>query len=824
MKKFSTDELLQEVEAAKKILIDKISAQTLPPHIKKKNELLQRDGVVSNASNNSSTKELFEGHKNYKELVNELNYSRGEFKNGFSLKNQIDTWYKEPRYGRVNNKDNLIYTSYFLYVDISDRPTKCVCVFDFVATAFEKMKMLYGIMTDRKTSSLYLKDLQAVDGPCSTINLEDKYVDHLDEIYSDFYQDVLEDLRNSDRIKNYDDFYHLFMNYVKNNNKILSFAGFIESINSDVYDSYLSFDIAETSESNPDTEKIRFLEDVNYPAYDYAARMTGFRIDPNKPWRLIADLGTDRMLQAIRETRVQRESDLVNITTNIELVQNLISDYEASLAKADSFTEKDLKGLVDSIQKMAKLLMLPEQLEPKKNDMDNVVPWAYSTYNNVIFPRFNKIFTEKKILEITTKSLSFSKKPMESIKLTEVYGALYFTIYDYAFMTYIPIKMVEFYNKFIGAYPNYGSVSFEGKKGATKFNKLSRVTKNISEEKLIKNKINDFYKFMYLEDFAEIRNLESNKLFSKQEMKSIVVQMKHLYEISVKSEADKQFSNKIRNYTMKILESSLGMPSQKNTPIEYRKDKENTNTPKNKKTSILAVDTIITENTIEPRILTERLCVKPAADLAPGFISEVCPEFPVDLPQITLPMPPPKPAPPITKPSKPKPPKKETKQTGYKYLLGHDLVPAMITPDEKKWVDSLSWTSQKSAVAGSDFYKGKDKGYYVDTAGKDIYPVWDFTSVQWKNQGKYQMHNKVSPELNSPRKLIAVVSVPAGLPFGQGIKGLQARAAEAQKINTMSQIAFYPGATSYSKVVANKDQWIEVFIGNPSEYLLVALG
>ena len=49
----------------------------LPPHKEKGELLLETEGRISRAKNDSATRDLFEGRENYKELVNDLNYPRG---------------------------------------------------------------------------------------------------------------------------------------------------------------------------------------------------------------------------------------------------------------------------------------------------------------------------------------------------------------------------------------------------------------------------------------------------------------------------------------------------------------------------------------------------------------------------------------------------------------------------------------------------------------------------------------------------------------------------------------------------------------------------
>ena len=108
----------------------------------KKYLLQQAAPEISKASNSATTVDKFEGRQNYKELVNDWNYPRG-LQDNLLYDNRLDIWYKQPFYGRVCNKNNLIYTNYFIYRNIAEKGADPICVFDFVAKAFENMKKIF---------------------------------------------------------------------------------------------------------------------------------------------------------------------------------------------------------------------------------------------------------------------------------------------------------------------------------------------------------------------------------------------------------------------------------------------------------------------------------------------------------------------------------------------------------------------------------------------------------------------------------------------------------------------------------------------------------
>ena len=747
MRKFSSEiELKNQIAAAKEYYggtEKKIS--DLPPHLVKKYFIKKRNPNISNASNDSSTKDLFEGHQNYKELVNELNYPRGKFKahrtykskfylrtsyptvesavaqfkkefgsvvikyevlpkeehqwydkawvigywvltSGKSLidlENFLDTWYEDPFYGRVCNKNNLIYTSYYLYRNISGNPKKSICVFDFVATAFDNMKEKYSKIV-KSPSSKYLKDLQAVFGPSSTISLEEKYVAHLDSVYDEFVENEGYNLRYSLQTKDYDSFRKTFVDYLINNKKIFTFTGFAESLGSNIYDSYLAFDILETPPSNPDSLKIKFLEDPNYPAYARAARENGFAIDPNKPWRLIADFSSAEFFNAIVQTLAEGKDNLVDIDNYIADVHkniiptmesfgskfvNHLSDLKSIKQKPFSYFDKKTKktkaeiidGIYGKVRKELEFFKgLSRSIRIKFNydfeagnilDAQGTIEEEVATAINIMkdnyFPFFKKLQeefnTKKEIINSSTSALSFANTNFNQLTTQNIYENVYYNVYDYMFFSYMPIKIVEFYNRYVEKYPFYGTISFvkyeaAKEKETTSFNKSFRQKHTLEEEKITKKAgiINDLYKREYLRIYAQLRNSENYDKLNLQEMKVLIADLETLFFAAKKTSdvfneglaedlllAPKKKLKTIENRMIQLTEFAMGTPYTKNKVPGYEKVS---------KSSIFALKKTW-ENKKSPNLLRKRLCVSPEDPLVPLPKEPGCGIFPIPLPK-----------------------------------------------------------------------------------------------------------------------------------------------------------------------------------------------
>ena len=230
-------------------------------------EIIAKFGQISTANNSSDTKQMFEGRSNYKKVVNDFQ------------EHSMDIWYKMPLYGRVNNsgaiasipRDNPLGPLFVLYA-----------IDDFIST--------FRSRTISKQSK-YLTELK-IRSRWQDIN--SLYSVESQKTYVGFNREYLDDLGNSKAIKNIDDFYELLLEYVISSENTLSRVGFMESNENNSFTTGLIYDFHD-GDPQSDLEKLEYIEDVNYEAFVYLAQQHGFKVDPNVPWRLVADLRSDKM-------------------------------------------------------------------------------------------------------------------------------------------------------------------------------------------------------------------------------------------------------------------------------------------------------------------------------------------------------------------------------------------------------------------------------------------------------------------------------------------------------------------------------------------------
>ena len=665
-RKFSSIEELQaEIEAYEKITKKTFKKlEDLPPH-KLKERKLRQQSQLPNATNLSNTVDKFESRKAYKDLVNNLYYPKGEedLINGFYR--PLDTWYKNPLYGRIDHKNNLIYHNYWIFTNISDDPSNPICVFDFVARAFENMK---AIFFERQLSrnSDFLTDLKAQSGLKSTISIEEKYEAHLEQVYLDFESSRGNELKFSKDIKNFDDFTHEFVRYCINEEKLVSFPGFVDSLNIDIYDSYLAFDILPESRDGSDKRKIDFLNDKNYFVYEYAARQAGFFTDPNKPWRLIADIRSIPMINSMRikynqvKTFLDTEAFLKKVidasgydlsayefnqskklieeeaTDDIDKFLYFIDFFRIELFdKLETFNRfKELILKYDNKDKLKKAgytgskvgqgyggLMEEEKDPDAFEDNLNLLAQLYYLLveelqgkKDLVEFIYDSLRKEEKILHFSTASTFLS------ITDEKTYNSLYSSVYDYAYYTYFPLKLDRFYEKYTAKYPSYGVFDKPNKRIASIFSKKIRKENLLSDVRLTTDLQNDFFDIKFLKSYLDLRLSEENKTVSSDIRLLILSEVKEVYlkSLELYNKKDIDFIE-FRSVCLKIIEGFIGLPYNKQKPVSTMMVK--------KKATMMAYQAHFNKNLIEPRIKTERLCCKLPEIFDILAEREPCPEF-----------------------------------------------------------------------------------------------------------------------------------------------------------------------------------------------------
>tara|TARA_B100001123_G_C15342782_1_gene1035719 strand:- start:7100 stop:8638 length:1539 start_codon:yes stop_codon:yes gene_type:complete len=276
---------------------------------------------VSSANESASTKALFKNRNTYKTYVNELNLPIGLYNpKGVNLKNQLDTWYEKPNYGKVDDYGSLTTLKAGAPLGNVSADLKLV---DFAAAAFNDLLVMYNEKRRSDPRSI-LNQIKATRAYEPVPSYFEYLVDN-NSLYDDFYDKVLRPNRYNSKIKNYNDFYNLFFAYIRNNGLFFTEPAYYESSHNSIYASGLVVDIIH-GDIGSDNFRSKVISDVRFPVLNYVAKMHGFRIDPNNPWRLIADLSSDIMIEKYMRPALKGALSLTGVGLTVETYKQYYED------------------------------------------------------------------------------------------------------------------------------------------------------------------------------------------------------------------------------------------------------------------------------------------------------------------------------------------------------------------------------------------------------------------------------------------------------------------------------------------------------------------
>ena len=321
----------------------KINLQEL---FKKQVEKKEKDSKVElgDMSNSSSTSELYKNRKSYKEQVNNQNLPIGQKnKNGKNLNNQLDMWYQRKDYLKYDDKKRLIVP--LISINNLKKIQNQFFLFNFVADAASNFFDQYNVQRNGHPKSI-LNDIQIVRA-YEEIKPRSVYVN---EVYVEFFNDVLDPIKNTNKIQTFHDFLNLFYSWFIDKDIPITESGFYESGNYNIYNTGMAFDYIE---ANTQAEKNKIINDIRFPVLNYVAKVNGLRVDPNNPNRLIADIYSDPMIdqyaknyfdgvkfELIPETILKEHFEAINMnsfSTSEQVILNFVSDLYSAYSR---FTKK----------------------------------------------------------------------------------------------------------------------------------------------------------------------------------------------------------------------------------------------------------------------------------------------------------------------------------------------------------------------------------------------------------------------------------------------------------------------------------------------------
>lgn len=219
-----------------------------------------------------------------------------------SEENNIQTFninYKNLFYGKIDKNKNYIVPNISFISEIENTPTSHYLL-SFVRDAYQDFRREWDRLV--RNNKLNPTNVYDVNPQKSYEHYEIVYSDYMGDHYSSFSEYVKFEKAES-QIVDFASFLKVFSKYISlvSTDKPLSLSGFVSSkyCSNHVSGLCLSF-----SDLNPNLygEKVdNFFLNQNFKIYNELAVLHGFIVDKNSPWKLIANLESDKMKNYIKK-------------------------------------------------------------------------------------------------------------------------------------------------------------------------------------------------------------------------------------------------------------------------------------------------------------------------------------------------------------------------------------------------------------------------------------------------------------------------------------------------------------------------------------------
>lgn len=262
--------------------------------------------------NSLSARELFKNRMAYSALAfspDQDPFSASE--NTVIPLGTADFWWKERGfYGKLSANDiSEPHEPFKPYLKVLKTARSSIKVMNFVADAFNALQQqfLFDIESGNiTTDDPMIPEITPVKG---YVSVSSSY----SQLLKDFYKSYLRYLDSNnitDKILNLDDFINELVHYIMNiRSGPFTRSGFIMSRHISPLMSGLCIEIKDLPYSE-DEAKIEFINSPNFDHYLRLANDFGFAVDKNIPWRLVANIKSEKMVGYIRAYEPEVKSAL----------------------------------------------------------------------------------------------------------------------------------------------------------------------------------------------------------------------------------------------------------------------------------------------------------------------------------------------------------------------------------------------------------------------------------------------------------------------------------------------------------------------------------
>ena len=226
------------------------------------------------------------------------------------LPTPIDTWYNKGLYGKVDTDYNSIITTDQWILDTLITPSiktipsgeEEIFAMNFVVDAFVDFQAHMSEaanLGDIHTKGSAFVPITPKGGWRSG---ENQYKEYLIALYEGFAGAFLEQNQHYKKVTDFKDFIKTFSDFLDTTmpDFPLSKSGFVLSHNFPLSATGLAIEIADQSFGDDAPKYNDFITDKNFSFYLGAAQQFGFRVDKNAPWRLVADIKSNKMQEYMR--------------------------------------------------------------------------------------------------------------------------------------------------------------------------------------------------------------------------------------------------------------------------------------------------------------------------------------------------------------------------------------------------------------------------------------------------------------------------------------------------------------------------------------------
>ena len=372
-------------------------------------------------------------------------------------------WFLENmHYGRIRDKSGEVSiitpkTEFLLSAGPAAAGKKAVAL-DFVVDAYEVMKREYensSLQNKISSDSTYLSKLFVHKGVFSVSDQQRKLRATLNGSFVS-YANVIKDESNS--ILSFEDFAPFFMEFLIPVLGVtpITNSSYMISRHSSPLTSGLCLEVADLDHSKDEDKSKHFLDDPNFQIYKILAANSGFAIDKNAPWRLVADIASKKML----EFATKRVS-------SINTAEDILDYYFEDVRTTQKPEQRTLKyDELDDLKRMmygaynALVLEKPsvsvKSVDSKRNVSTEIQKRTKETFN-AINARMGNDFWYDKFVRIKNIELDLGYAETEIVKLVNSAVGLEKSFDRAKAMGYISKRMTPIIS-------SEGSLSYEAKR------------------------------------------------------------------------------------------------------------------------------------------------------------------------------------------------------------------------------------------------------------------------------------------------------------------------------------------------------------------------